>query len=79
MLQDSESIDTSYPFNVVVFKYCYRFVDSRSAAGAFFLSILTFIILYNNLVPISLIVTLEVRGHSCTFFYYWVMYLHLFP
>lgn len=36
--------------------------DSKNEAGAYFLSILTFIILYNNLVPISLIVTLEVRG-----------------
>lgn len=35
-------------------------IPPTDAAGQFFLSILTFVILYNNLIPISLIVTLEV-------------------
>ncbi|XP_065883970.1 phospholipid-transporting ATPase IB-like [Dysidea avara] len=34
--------------------------DTGEVVGGFFLSFLTFIILYNNLIPISLIVTLEV-------------------
>ena len=37
-------------------------LDAKEEVGRFFKSILTFIILYNNLIPISLIVTLEVRG-----------------
>ena len=38
--------------------------DPAVTTGRFFLSILTFIILYNNLIPISLIVTLEVSGYN---------------
>lgn len=37
--------------------------DSVSEARKFFEYLVSFVILYNNLVPISLIVTLEVRGH----------------
>ncbi|KAL5460352.1 hypothetical protein EMCRGX_G033797 [Ephydatia muelleri] len=42
--------------------------SSGAAAGSFFLSILTFIILYNNLIPISLIVTLEIVKYVQTYF-----------
>ena len=40
-------------------------IDTGEVVGGFFLSFLTFIILYNNLIPISLIVTLEVCVRAC--------------
>jgi len=39
---------------------CVEIVRTGKGARGFFMTLLTFIILYNNLVPISLLVTLEV-------------------
>ena len=47
--------------------YVYVYIEDGGEGFLEFLkSILTSIILYNNLIPISLIVTVEVRGHITT-------------
>ncbi|XP_064404646.1 probable phospholipid-transporting ATPase IA isoform X2 [Halichondria panicea] len=57
--------------HVGVQDHWYLDISLVDAAGQFFLSILTFVILYNNLIPISLIVTLEVLKFVQSFYINW--------
>lgn len=60
--------------NVVVFVFFFNLLCLLADGGAsnFGLNFLTFIILFNNLIPISLLVTLEVVKFIQAYFINWV-------